>query len=54
MDEIDGIGGHSDRGGIGAVVNLIKNTLVPIVCICNDKSDRRLQALMGLCLDLKF
>ena len=36
MDECDGMSG-SDRGGIAEIVDSIKRTKIPIICICNDK-----------------
>ena len=36
MDEVDGMGG-SDRGGIQALIQIIKETKTPIICICNDR-----------------
>ena len=36
MDEVDGMS-SGDRGGITAMINLIKNSRVPIICICNDR-----------------
>lgn len=36
MDEVDGMS-SGDRGGLGAIVNMIKTTKVPIICICNDR-----------------
>ena len=35
MDEVDGCGA-SDRGGLGALVKVIKDTKIPVVCICNE------------------
>lgn len=35
MDEVDGCGA-SDRGGLSALVKIIKETKLPIICICND------------------
>ena len=35
MDEVDGM--SSDRGGSKALIDKIKNSKVPIVCICNDR-----------------
>ena len=37
MDEVDGMSG-GDRGGVGAIIQMIKNSKVPIICICNDRS----------------
>jgi replication factor C subunit 1 len=36
MDEVDGMSA-GDRGGIAAIINMIKTTKVPIICICNDR-----------------
>lgn len=38
MDEVDGVGSN-DRGGLQALITIIKKTLIPIVCIANDKSN---------------
>lgn len=35
MDEVDGM--SSDRGGSKALIDIIKLTKVPIICICNDR-----------------
>ena len=36
MDEVDGVGA-GDRGGIAALIKIIKVTKTPIICICNDR-----------------
>jgi replication factor C subunit 1 len=36
MDEVDGVGA-GDRGGIAALIQVIKATKTPIICICNDR-----------------
>ena len=53
MDEIDGCG-SGDRGGIQALIAIIKQSKVPIICICNDRQNRKLQTLITYCFDLKF
>lgn len=53
MDEVDGVGG-GDRGGLGALLGIIKKTKVPIVLICNDRGDRRIQTLLNHSFDVKF
>ena len=53
MDEIDGLGG-SDRGGVAAVIQVIKNTKTPIICICNDRYNQKLRSLTNYCFDVKF
>ena len=37
MDEVDGMSGSGDRGGISELIRQIKTTKQPIICICNDR-----------------
>jgi replication factor C subunit 1 len=53
MDEVDGVG-SGDRGGIAALIQIIKLTKTPIICICNDRMNRKLISLVNYCYDLKF
>jgi len=53
MDEVDGVGA-GDRGGIGALIQVIKQTRTPIICICNDRQNKKLASLVNYCYDLKF
>jgi len=53
MDEVDGMSA-GDRGGIQELIQMIKKTKVPIVCICNDRMNQKVRALATHCLDLRF
>lgn len=53
MDEVDGVGA-GDRGGIAALINVIKDSKTPIICICNDRQHQKIQSLANHCYDLKF
>lgn len=53
MDEVDGMGG-GDKGGIAALVKMIKRTRNPIICICNDQHTQQVRSLASSCYDLKF
>lgn len=53
MDEVDGVS-SSDRGGLPALVKIIKLTKIPIVCIANDIGNRKIQTLKNHSLDLRF
>ncbi|KAI9137395.1 replication factor RFC1 C terminal domain-containing protein [Paraphysoderma sedebokerense] len=53
MDEVDGMS-SGDRGGLAELSQLIKKTKVPIICVCNDRSNPKMKTLGGQCLDLKF
>ncbi len=54
MDEIDGMAGNQDRGGISALIQIVKNTKTPIICICNDRQSQKLKSLVNYCYDIKF
>lgn len=53
MDEVDGMSA-GDEGGISALIECIKVTKVPIICICNDRYSPGIKALVNYCLHLKF
>ena len=53
MDEVDGVS-SSDRGGLPALIKIIKLTKMPIVCVCNDVGNRKLVTLKTHSLDLRF
>jgi len=54
MDEVDGMSGNEDRGGIAAIIDIIKKTKTPIICIANDRQSPKLKTLANYCYDLKF
>jgi len=54
MDECDGMAGGGDKGGMAALINMIKTTKNPIICICNDRQDMQVRKLAEHCLDIKF
>ncbi|KAJ2796510.1 DNA replication factor C complex subunit Rfc1, partial [Coemansia helicoidea] len=53
MDEVDGMSG-GDRGGGAELIQLIKRSRVPIICICNDRQSTKVRSLAGYCEDLRF
>ncbi|KAL4508550.1 hypothetical protein ABPG72_003854 [Tetrahymena utriculariae] len=53
MDEVDGMS-SGDRGGNQALIDAIKNTNVPIFCICNDRMNPKVRSLANHCYDIKF
>lgn len=53
MDEIDGTGGNDDRGGVSALIQIIKKTLIPIIFICNDDKSQKLKSLTNNTYNLK-
>jgi DNA polymerase III delta prime subunit len=54
MDEVDGMGGNEDKGGIKALIDIIKKTKLPIICICNDIQNQKIRNLLNYCYELKF
>ncbi|XP_061438963.1 replication factor C subunit 1 isoform X2 [Rhineura floridana] len=54
MDEVDGMAGNEDRGGIQELIDLIKHTKVPIICMCNDRNHPKIRSLVHYCFDLRF
>ncbi|KAG9304278.1 hypothetical protein G9A89_019840 [Geosiphon pyriformis] len=53
MDEVDGMS-SGDRGGVAELIQLIKKTQVPIICICNDRSSPKMRTLGQTCGDIRF
>lgn len=53
MDEVDGMS-SGDRGGIQALIEHIKTTKIPIICVANDRSSPKLKSLANHCYDLRF
>lgn len=36
------------------LIQLIKNTKIPIICICNDRQSQKIRSLANHCFDLRF
>ncbi|KAJ3072599.1 hypothetical protein HDU98_003322 [Podochytrium sp. JEL0797] len=53
MDEVDGMSA-GDRGGIGELINIIKKSKIPIICICNDRQSPKVKSLVNHCYDMRF
>ncbi|XP_072190358.1 replication factor C subunit 1 isoform X2 [Excalfactoria chinensis] len=54
MDEVDGMAGNEDRGGIQELIGLIRHTKIPIICMCNDRNHPKMRSLVHYCFDLRF
>jgi len=54
LDELDGLTGTSDRGGVKAISDVVKNAQCPIVLIANSAYDPRFATLRVYCLLLEF
>ncbi|MHC1601586.1 MAG: replication factor C large subunit [Candidatus Nezhaarchaeales archaeon] len=54
LDEVDGLTGTEDRGGIGAIVSLVKESRVPIAMAANDPWDPKLRPLRDVSIMIEF
>ncbi|KAF7634869.1 AAA domain-containing protein [Meloidogyne graminicola] len=54
MDEVDGMSGNADRAGMSELIQMLKRTKVPIICICNDRQSMKVRSLANYCYDLRF
>jgi len=54
FDELDGITGKEDRGGVGAITSIVKTAQCPIVLIANNAYDPSLATLRFYCLLIEF
>jgi len=54
LDELDGLTGTSDRGGVKAISDVVKDANCPVVLIANNAYDPRFSGLRVYCLLLEF
>ncbi len=54
LDELDGITGTADKGGVRAVTEIVKATQCPVVLIANNAYDPRFRTLRKYCLLIEF
>lgn len=54
MDEVDGMAGNEDRGGVQELIGLIKESSIPIICMCNNRNHQKLKSFVTNCYDLRF
>ncbi|MFH1210982.1 MAG: replication factor C large subunit [archaeon] len=54
VDEVDGITGQQDRGGVQAIIKVIEETKAPIVIISNDPFSQKLSPLRTKCRTIEF
>ena len=54
IDEIDGIAGKEDIGGVGAVIKIIKESKFPVVLTANKPYDQKLRSLRQYCQLVQF
>ena len=54
LDEVDGIHGTNDRGGVKAIGEIIKNSRHPMILTANDFYSKRLQSIKPKCQVIKM
>lgn len=54
FDELDGITGREDRGGVGAIIAVVKSAQCPIVLIANNAYEPKLSSLRFYCQLIEF
>ncbi|MFW9965526.1 MAG: replication factor C large subunit [Candidatus Thorarchaeota archaeon] len=54
LDEVDGLSGTSDRGGVGAILKIIEDAVHPIIMTANDPNSPRLKDLLKICKVFRF
>ncbi len=54
LDEVDGVFGNQDRGGIGAIVKIVEESLVPVIMAANDTDLLKLRPLKKVSELIRF
>lgn len=54
LDEVDGIAGNEDRGGVSAIIKIVEKSLVPVIMAANDPDVEKLRPLKKVCLLVRF
>lgn len=54
MDEVDGIAGNEDRGGVGALAKIVENSRIPIIMAANDPELQKLRPLKKVSTLIRF
>jgi len=54
VDEVDGLSGREDKGGVGALVKVAKESKWPIICTANDPWDQKLKKLREIAITVEY
>jgi replication factor C large subunit len=54
LDEVDGIAGNQDRGGVRAIIKIVEESRVPVIMAANDPDIDKLRPLKKVCLLVRF
>ncbi len=54
LDEVDGIAGNEDRGGVSAIIKILENARAPIIMAANDPDAEKLRPLKKVSTLIRF
>jgi replication factor C large subunit len=54
MDEVDGIAGNQDRGGVSAIVKTVEQSKIPVIMAANDPDLQKLRPLKKVSTLIRF
>jgi len=54
MDEVDGIAGNEDRGGVSAIVRIVEESRIPVIMAANDPDLQKLRPLKKVAALVRF
>jgi replication factor C large subunit len=54
LDELDGLTGNADKGGVKAITEIVKTAQCPVILIANNAYDPRFTNLRNYCLLIEF
>lgn len=54
MDEVDGIAGNEDRGGVSAIVKIVEESQIPVVMAANNPDLEKLRPLKKVAMLIRF
>jgi replication factor C large subunit len=54
LDEVDGIAGNEDRGGVAAIIKIVEESKIPVIMAANDPDLEKLRPLKKVCALVRF
>jgi replication factor C large subunit len=54
LDEVDGIAGNEDRGGVSAIIKIVETSRIPVIMAANDPDLEKLRPLKKVCMLIRF
>jgi replication factor C large subunit len=54
MDEVDGIAGNQDRGGVSAIIKIVEASRIPVIMAANDPDLQKLRPLKKVSALIRF